>query len=84
MEGDWKQAFGHDVANCLIGECSSVVFAEPLRSCSERAVLLLHQDCPAKMPATRNAEGSKESSNATFIFASGVNGLISAGCSSER
>ncbi len=35
MESDWKQAFSHDVANCLICECSSVVFAKSLRSCSE-------------------------------------------------
>ncbi len=41
MQSDWEQTFGHDVANCLIRECSSVVFAKSRRSCSERTVLLL-------------------------------------------
>lgn len=41
MENDREEAFSHDVANCLIRECSSVVFAKPLRPGTEGAVLLL-------------------------------------------
>jgi hypothetical protein len=79
MESDWEQSLGHNVPDCLIGECSSIVFAKPFRALSKGSVLMLRNT-----PATRKAEGSKESSNATFIFARAVNGLIVAGFSSDR
>jgi hypothetical protein len=65
MQNDWEKALSHNVADCLIRKCSCVVFAKPLRARTE-LYCFSAMDVPAKMPATRKAEGSKESSNETL------------------
>src|ERR1700677_2760157 len=85
VESDWKYSFSHDVANCLVCECASIIFCQT-------PALLFRTSCTASVPwmATHRGQpletpmGRKSHSHATFIFSPGVEGLISAEFSSER
>jgi len=52
----------------LIGKCSAVIFGKASAPVPNEGYWFCSLDTPAKTPATRNADGSKESSIATFIF----------------
>jgi len=59
MESNREQSLGHDVSDCLIGKCSSIVFAEPLCALTKGSVLTLRHPQPGKYTCHQKSRGIK-------------------------